>query len=341
MALMVLVNNPGNWDATWAPLHHAAWNGLTVTDLVFPTFMFVMGVSMYFSLSKGGFKLSWKILRRTLLLIGIGLILNWLSGIVYGHGAGLSHLRFTGVLQRFGLSFGLAAVLVCTIPHKGLKWVILGLLGVYSAILLLWGGYIYGPDNIIARVDRFLISQNHLYNDNGIDPEGILSTIPSVAHVLLGFLVGKFVAGKRNREALLTGCFLLVLGAIAAIWLPLNKKIWSPSFVLVVCGIGTLALCLLYFLADEKGIWKKAGFFKAFGTNAIYCYVTSHLVGWTFYLVGIQRWYSIGCASGFDGLIPTSPASLALMSLAYAIFCVCVSWLTVLPLYKKGICVKV
>lgn len=337
IALMVLVNNPGNWQYNWAPLHHAEWNGLMFADLVFPLFLFIMGVSMYFSLSKGGFKLSWKMLRRALLLILIGLVLNWLSGAVWGGGLSLSGLRYTGVLQRFALCFGISALLICLLPRKSLPWIAIILLAGYSVALLLGDGYVYGPENIVARADRAIIPQNHLYNDHGIDPEGLLSTIPGIAHTLIGFLVGALIGKRRQGETLLVGIGLLAIGLLASIWLPVNKKIWSPSFVLVLCGIGTLLLCGIYYLTDEKAVWRKSGFFKAFGSNAIYCYVISHFIGWAFILCGFQRWISQLCTD----IGANSPISATLISLGYSLLVVLVTSLTTLPLYKKGIYIKV
>lgn len=325
--LMIVVNNPGNWARTWPQLRHAAWNGLTLTDLVFPLFLFVMGVSMYFSLSKGGFKLSWKMLRRTLLLIFIGLLLNWASAAVWAHTYSLDTLRFTGVLQRFGLCFIISALMICLLPRKSLPWIAIILLVGYSAVLLLGNGYAYGPENIISRVDNALIPSKHLYNDNGIDPEGLLSTIPSIAHTLIGFIFGELIAKHRNKELLIRGVMGIATGILISIWLPINKKIWSPSFVLVVCGIGALLLGLLYYLTDEKNIWKNTGLFKSFGTNAIYCYVVSHIVGWGFILCGFQRLFAA--------------AGSAWMSFLYSLVVVAVVWLTVLPLYKKDIYIKV
>ena len=329
IALMILVNNPGSWTAVYPPLRHAAWNGFTPTDLVFPLFLFVMGVSMYFSFRKSGFRLSWKVLRRTLLLIGIGLALNWLGRLIGSHSASLAGLRLTGVLQRLGLCFGIGAVLVCTLNHKWLPWIALTLLGGYTVLLLTGNGYAYGAENLLSRVDRALIGEAHLYSDNGIDPEGLLSTIPSIAHTLTGFLVGSMVAQKKNRTALWAGIGLVAAGLALSPWLPLNKKIWSPSYTFFTCGLGTLLLCLLYWLLDEKRRWHRDGFFKAFGTNAIYCYVMSHLVAWLLDGTGLH-----GALMGLAG-------DSAFTSLLYALLCILLTWLTVLPLFRRGIFLKV
>jgi len=123
IALMILVNNPGNWDTAFAPLRHAPWNGLTPTDCVFPFFLFIMGVSMFLSLRKSGFRLSWRVLRRTLLLFAVGLTLNYIGGVVFGGDWAASHLRIMGVLQRFALCYGITAVIVATVDHKWLRWI--------------------------------------------------------------------------------------------------------------------------------------------------------------------------------------------------------------------------
>lgn len=327
IALMVLVNNPGSWKTAWPPLLHAEWNGLTIADLVFPLFLFVMGVSMYLSLRKGGFRLSWKIGKRALLLIALGLLLNLIGCFV--RGKGLAFYRFTGVLQRFGLCFALAAAVVCSLPHKVLPWLSGGLLLAYEGILLSGNGFVHGPENVIARFDSALIPAAHLYSNNGIDPEGLLSTIPCLAHTLLGFLTGRMVAERRTRQTLYWGLGLALGGLLASLWIPLNKTVWSPSFTLLLCGIGTLLLCAFYYLCDEKKFWRHNDFWLVFGTNAIYCYVVSDVWAWILDGSGFHKWYSltIGCRG-------------ALWSLAYAIVCVLLVWLSALPLRRKGIYLK-
>lgn len=328
MALMILVNNPGCWKTAWPPLLHAPWNGLTFADLVFPLFLFAMGVSMYLSLRKGGFRLSWKIGKRALLLIGIGLLLNFVSCFVRGND--LSLFRVTGVLQRFGLCFGIAAVLVCTLPHKVLPYLAGGLLIAYEGILLAGNGFVQGPENILARFDGALIPAAHLYGaDGGVDPEGILSTLPCIAHTLLGFLTGKLMAEKKTRRVLYWGLTLSAAGLVASIWIPLNKTVWSPSFALLLCGLGTLILCGLYWLIDEKQLCRRNGFFLTFGTNAIYCYIVAAVLAWILDGSGFHKWYSLNI--GAQG---------ALLSLAYAVACVLLVWLSALPLRRRGIYLK-
>ncbi len=328
IALMVLVNSPGSWSVRYPILRHAAWNGFTPTDFVFPSFLFLMGVSMFFSLRKSGFTLSWKVLKRFLLLLGLGLLLNIIGLLVNGN-PDFSQLRWMGVLQRFGLCFGITALLVCKLPHRSLGWVAAGILLLYSLLLLLGNGYVEGPENILARVDKAILGEQHLYRwGNGIDPEGLVSTIPAVAHTLIGFLMGKMLYEKDFQKLNAWGTVLLVGGYLLSWLLPLNKKIWSPSFVLLVCGAGTLLLSLLYWLIDETHLWKHTGFWKVFGTNAIFCYVLSDVMAWTWHLTGFQTWAM--------SQVPETPFT----SLLFALFCVGLIYLLALPLYKKKIFLK-
>lgn len=323
MAFMVLVNLPGSWSAVFPVLRHASWNGMTPTDFIFPNFLFVMGVSMYFSLRKQQFTLNGKMLRRFVLLLGVGLLINVVSHFVYGS----EHIRVTGVLQRFALCFGASALLVCKVNHRHLPWLIAGLLAGYSALLLLGSGYEYGPGNVLSRVDRALLG-SHMYNDNGIDPEGLLSTLPAIAHTLIGFLVGKVLASGDFRKMDSLGVALLVAGLLLQYLLPLNKKVWSPSFVLVACGLGTLILSLLHYVIDGQGWWKRTGFFMVFGTNAIYCYLMSDVLTWAYHLTGFRS-----RAMGVVGVNPWT-------SLLFAVFSVLVVYLVTLPLYRRKIFLK-
>ena len=323
MAFMVLVNLPGSWSVIFPILRHASWNGMTPTDFIFPNFLFVMGVSMFFSLRKQNFTLNGKMLKRFLLLLGIGLLINVISHFVYGS----ESIRFTGVLQRFALCFGASALIICKVNHKHLPWLVTGLLAAYSALLLLGNGYEYGPDNILSRVDRALLG-SHLYNDQGIDPEGLLSTLPAIAHTLIGFLVGKILASGDFRKMDSQGTALLVAGLLLQYLLPLNKKVWSPSFVLVACGLGTLLLSLLHYIIDERGWWKRTGFFMVFGTNAIYCYLMSDVLTWAYHFTGFRTWAM--------SVMGTNPWT----SLLFAVFSMLVVYFTALPLYRRKIFIK-
>lgn len=328
MAFMLIVDNPGG--RMFAPFNHADWNGFTPTDFVFPTFVFVMGVSMFLSLRKQEFKLSWKVLKRFVSLLGVGLLCNWISKCVWGGGiVGLENVRLSGVLVRLALCYGLSALIVCTVNQKWIGWVAGGLLAVYSALLLLGDGYVHGPENILARFDASVLGINHLYKaDNGVDPEGLLSTIPAVAHTLIGFLIGKLLVEKDFRKMDAVGTMMLVGGFLLSYLLPVNKKVWSPSFVLVCCGAATLLLSLFHWLIDEKAVWKHNSFWKVFGSNAILCFLLCDVLVWTMHGTG---WF--GKVMGLLGRNEWT-------SLLYAVAGLMVIYAIVLPLYKKKIFIK-
>ncbi len=328
MALMILVNNPGSWSVKYTPLSHAAWNGFTPTDFVFPCFLFIMGVSMFFSLRKSNFTLSWKVAKRFLLLVGLGLLCNYIGNAVNGTWSP-ENLRYMGVLQRFGLCYGITALLVCKVNHKWLGWTAAGILLLYSVILLLGNGYVQGPESIIAKIDTAILGENHIYrHGGGIDPEGLVSTIPAVAHCIIGFMIGKTLAQKDFRKMDSIGTMMLIGGFLLMYLLPVNKKIWSPTFVLVTCGAGTLLLSLFNWLIDEKGYWKHTGFWKVFGSNAIFCYLLSDVLAWTIHLTGFKTWAM--------NLVGTTNFT----SLLFAVLCVLVIYLIALPLYKRKIFIK-
>ena len=266
------------------PLRHAEWNGLTPTDLVFPFFMFIMGISTYISLKKYNFEFShaaaMKILKRTIIIFLIGLAIGWLSRFCYywaGSHEGLSfgeqlwasvwtfdRIRILGVMQRLALCYGATAIIALTMKHRHIPYLIATLLVGYFILLMCGNGFAYNETNILSIVDRAILTPAHMYKDNGIDPEGLLSTIPSIAHVLLGFCVGRMMLDSNraeSREALLNshliklflvGAILTFAGFLLSYGCPINKKIWSPTFVLTTCGLASSFLALLIWIIDVK-----------------------------------------------------------------------------------------
>jgi predicted acyltransferase len=365
IAGMILVNNPGSWQYVYAPLRHAEWNGLTPTDLVFPFFMFIMGVSAWISLSKYEFKPDMrtirKILRRTLLIFLIGLALAWI-GLVFRKwqetGAGtpflermghslynFEQIRILGVLQRLALAYGGAALIAVTVRQRFIPWVIAGLLAIYTIILFLGKGFEYNETNLLSIVDRAVLGINHVYKDNGIEPEGILSTIPSIAHVLIGISIGRLImttADVREKllRLLLAGAALTFAGFLLSYGCPVNKKIWSPTFVLVTCGLGSTFLALLVWTADVKGR-RNVQFFEAFGVNPLYMYVIAALLS---ILLGSIRIGEGDTARSIHGIIYGGLRS-ALGdypgSVAYALVFVFLVWMSGYHLYKKKIYIKI
>ena len=182
VAGMILVNN--GYGESFAALQHSRWNGLTPCDLVFPFFLFIVGVSTYLSLRKFDFRLSAvvakKVFRRTLLIFLIGLAINWFDLAIGGDWLPLDHIRIFAVLQRIALCYCAASFFALTVPHRFTVPAIITLLAVYTIILLLGNGYACDVSNILARVDRFLFGEAHLYHKSPVDPEGLLGTIPSM-----------------------------------------------------------------------------------------------------------------------------------------------------------------
>lgn len=302
IAGMLLVNNPGTWSHIYRPLDHAKWIGLTPTDLVFPFFMFCMGVAMYFSLKKFNFtmsgKLAVKIVRRTVLLFIIGWAVHWFSHLMYGLANGkpfsqlynnLDSLRYLGVFQRLALCYFFGALCVVFIKHRFLPWVIGGILVVYAVILGVGHGYDFSTNNIIAVIDNAILGSDHMYHEEAFgtniafDPEGILSTLPCIAHTLIGFMVGKcIVEHKDNRERmrLLLACgFAFILGGwLLSYGIPCGKKVWSSSYVLITTGLAMSVLALLIHVVDVKGHHSWGEFFHAFGVNPLALYLLGSIL---------------------------------------------------------------
>jgi predicted acyltransferase len=299
IAFMIMVNNSG--AGAWAQMHHAAWNGLTATDLVFPTFLFVVGVSIVFStearLRRGESrtKLAWHAVRRAVILFAIGVFSN---GFPHFH---LQHLRIYGVLQRIAVCYLIVALLYLWDRRIWTKVALLVCLLIGYYVLVRWvpvpGAGVPGRDvtfldkdqNIVAWLDRQLMP-GHLYEDspshNARDPEGLLSDIPAIGTTLLGLLVGLWLSGwlptRVKALGLLGGAAAcLAMGYLWAFWFPLNKKMWTSSYVLVAAGFSLLVFAILYWAMERRG-WGRNGLSKAlawpwlvFGSNAIVAYVIS------------------------------------------------------------------
>ena len=187
IAGMILVNNPGSWGYVYSPLKHAQWNGLTPTDLIFPFFMFIMGISTYISLRKYNFTFSTpaalKIIKRTIVIFLIGIAINWFALLCYYHDPlPFAQIRVLGVMQRLALCYGASALIALLIKHKYIPYLIVALLVGYFILLITGNGFAYNETNILSIVDRSILGDAHMYQDNHIDPEGLLSTIPYIAH---------------------------------------------------------------------------------------------------------------------------------------------------------------
>jgi predicted acyltransferase len=364
---MIMVNNPGSWQYVYAPLGHAQWHGLTPTDLVFPFFMFIMGISTFMSLRKFHFEPSksaiWKIVRRTALIFVIGLGLGWFGQLCRGLAAGESlaeaathfdTLRILGVLQRLALAYGFAALIAVSVKSKYFPAVIALLLLGYFLILQFGKGFELSEQNIIASVDRALWGAGHMYKDVNpqgeriaFDPEGLLSTLPSIAHVLIGFLFGKLIVnGKENHtrveKLLIGGTLLAFAGLLLQYGCPVNKKIWSPTFTLVTTGFAAQLLGLLIWIIDihKKERWSR--FFHAFGVNPLMVYVFAGILATLVSNIRFAWQGETVSVKGFVYEVLLHPwAGDYFGSLLYALLFVTVCWLFGYILYKRNIYIKI
>ena len=291
MALMVIVNTPGTWSYVYEPLRHAQWHGCTLTDLVFPFFLFIIGVSMRFSFDKYDIckygPLFNKIIFRTITIFSIGLLLNAFPFIRQNWD--WSSFRILGVLQRIALAYFFASFIVLRLDVKGLVKISFFLLVGYWLLLMSYGFY-SGQDpyslkyNLILVIDSFLLGENHLYGGTGIqfDPEGLLSTIPSIVTILIGFLVGTMIKTTNDHQdniqrMVVLGSLLIITGWLWSFGFPINKQLWTSSYVLYTAGIAIILLSGMIWMADIKKIdwWTKP--FVILGSNAIFLYVLSSL----------------------------------------------------------------
>ncbi len=294
IALMILVNTPGTWEFVYPPLRHAEWHGYTPTDLVFPFFLFIVGTSIVFAYrNKEPNRATYrKISVRTLKLIGLGLFLGAFT-ITLPFIKEFSEIRFPGVLQRIGVVFFFAAIL-----FLNANWKIL--LGICIAILVgywIWLGFVpfdggapafdRAPNNWANYIDLQVFG-THMYKED-YDPEGLLSTLPSIASSLLGIFTGLILISKRPRKEvimLMLGIFMVVMGYLWDTVFPINKALWSSSFVLVTAGWANIFLALIYYLTDVKG-FQFGSIFKYTGANAITIYFLSSFITKLFYSIEV------------------------------------------------------
>lgn len=364
IAGMILVNNPGSWGHIYAPLEHASWNGLTPTDLVFPFFMFIMGVSTYFSLRKYEFKFSasalLKILRRTVVIFLIGMFIAWFGLFLRGTLSGASfweavlnfdHIRILGVMPRLAICYGAGSLIALWLRHKWLPTFVGALLVIYTVILLCGHGFEFADHNIISIVDHKVLGPDHMYADtvDGVtlkfDPEGLLSTLPSIAHMLIGFICGGWLISiKDNRDRInrlfILGTVLTFAGFLLSYGLPINKKIWSPTFVLTTCGLASSFLSLLIWIIDIKGKKKWCRFFEVFGINPLFLYCLGAILSIVMGAIPAGETTLKGWIYK-DVLMPVCCDDATLASLIFAILFVIVNWLVGLILYKKKIYIKI
>lgn len=283
IALMIIVNCPGN-NHPYAWLDHAAWHGCTLADLVFPFFIFILGVSCAYSLSnallkgQGRNSLFLKICKRSLLIFAIGLALN-----AFPNHFDFTSLRVFGVLQRIALCYFVAACLYLYTTLRVQSLIVVSLLFGYYLLMVFYpvtgygAGQLHPEGNLAAYIDRLIFSPTHLYAKT-YDPEGLLSTFPAIASALLGNLTGAWLLSPLSHRQKIRGLYLSGLLALGAGWLwgfvfPINKALWSSSYVLWTGGLALLLLALCHWLIAIRGYIAWAKPFEIFGLNATAAYV--------------------------------------------------------------------
>ncbi len=374
IAGMMLVNNPGSWSYVYAPLAHAPWDGLTPTDLVFPFFVFIMGVSMYLSYKKMDFRLSKdsfvKLTRRSVLLFLIGLAMGYLGLSMRQYNAlrsedlafttqlwqamsSLENLRIMGVLQRLALISFFGTLSILLVRPRFIPWLAGGLLVIYWGIIGFFDSYTLSENNIISVIDQAIFGATHMYktpNIEGVrivfDPEGLLSTLPCIAHVLIGFWAGKLMSEskdlhKKIEVLFIMGTILSFAGFLLDYGFPINKNTWSSSFVLTTSGLAALLLALLIWIIDIKGQKKWSVFFEAYGVNPMFVFVAGGVITILTSNIGFQYqgvWTSLKTFAYKHMLQPALgdyPGSLV-FALGFVFIC----WLIAHYLYKKKIYIK-
>lgn len=355
ITLMIIVNTPGTWDYVYGPLRHADWHGCTPTDLVFPSFMFIIGVSMWFSFGKYDRKwspeLGFKILKRTAILFLLGFLLNKFP--VYWKD--FDQWRIMGVLQRLGLGFGLASVLVLHFSRRHLLWIAGGILLLYWGLLYWFGQPGADPyaldSNAVLRLDRWLFGEKHLYHGERIyfDPEGVLSTLPAIVTVLLGWWSGELIAARDRQKDLLVRDLLvygLICGFTALLWdlfFPINKKLWTSSYVLYAGGISMILLAGSVWLTEIRSWRSGANFFQTIGANPLFAYLLSEVLA-----IGLSaiQWKTADGKnqSAFSWIYETVFKPIEgrelgsfLFAIVFALFC----WAVCKYLYDKKIYIKI
>ncbi len=339
---MIIVNNAGGPES-YEYLQHSAWNGLTPCDLVFPFFLFIMGVTTWLSLSRyilnPNRQVILKILRRALLILLIGWLIHWFENGMGGKGwLDFSRLRLTGVLTRIAVCYGIVALLLVFTGFKRTMWVGGILLVVYGIMLLAGHGYEYDLTNINAVIDRWLLGTEHLYTKKPIDPEGIASTLSAITHTIIGVWCGKVISEKHTMNVRLLhlftiGFLALITGFVFSELFPVNKRIWSPTFVLVTCGLAASLLATLIYYVDEKGNSRWCRFFEIFGVNPLFLYVLSEVAA-----IIIKHWGICNMVySGIIGIVPDPRLASAIYSVALMLLIGAIGF----PLYRKRIYIKI
>jgi len=349
IAGMILVNNPGSWSHVYPPLLHASWHGWTPTDLIFPFFLFIMGVAIPFSFAKRLARgdslglLFGHILRRSLILFGLGLFLAAFPRFDFGT------LRIMGVLQRIGVVYLFAASAYLVLGRWGRGAALCGLLIGYWALMTLvpvpgYGAGDLSPDgNLAAFLDRLLLGESRLWQGTW-DPEGLLSTLPAMGTTLLGIFAGEWIRAQDRRARIVSGLLVGGVGGVLLGWgwglvFPINKSLWTSSYVLFTAGAGSLLLGIMFWVMEVRGWTGWARPLVVYGMNAIAVFLASGLLARVMGLVRVggdltlKKWIVDHLFVSWAGPLNGSLA----FAVTYVLFWLGLMWL----LYRRSIFIKV
>ena len=342
---MVVVNNPGDWSTVYWPLLHAEWNGWTPTDLIFPFFLFIVGTSIGLGTRRASVA---ALLRRGAIIWGLGL---FLAAFPFFH---LGTVRVTGVLARIAWCYVVSALIaqsVATHPQRRriVRTAVVAILSLYWTLLAAvpfpggFAGDLSPEGNIGAWLDRTLLGA-HLWRGGQWDPEGILSTVPAIATTLIGVIAGGFMAETSSPRTLVRGLLTwglagILLGLLASLWLPINKNLWTSSYVLFTGGLAAAVLAACYWLCDacdSKPVQRITEPLVALGRNAILLFVLSGLLAKTLIYL---KWPDASLALGgwlyMTAFLPVAPPYVA--SLLYALANLALLFALLAVLHRKRI----
>jgi predicted acyltransferase len=345
ICLMIIVNTPGDGAATFAPFLHAEWNGFTPTDLVFPSFLFAVGNAMSFVLPKWeklpNSTVSFKILKRTLLIFLLGYLMYW-----FPFTGSIGETRILGVLQRIALCYGIGSFIAYYMHERVVM--------ILSALLLLIYWYLSMNFGIVGNVpnqqnagfifDKWIMGEAHMYHGEGFafDPEGWLSTLPAIVNVLIGFRVGKFIQEKGKTyegltHLLMWGAGFIFLGFMWNYQFPINKKLWSSSFVMLTVGLDMVIIGTIIYRIELQRQLQFSGFFEVFGKNPLVIYLFSEL------LLTVLNMITVGDITLFNWIFNHGFSFFApyWASLAFAVSYMLVCWLLGYILDKFKIYIRV
>ena len=365
ICFMIIVNNPGSNVSFW-PLEHAPWHGFTPTDLVFPSFLFAVGNAMSFAMKRyqeiGNAAVLSKIFKRTVLIFLIGYLMYWFPffRVEQGHWSlsPIGNTRIMGVLQRIALCYCFASLMIHFFSKKTVYILSALFLVGYWVILLVFGWinlHHFGNDadplsltgNAGIYLDKWLFGEAHMYHGEqhmAFEPEGLLSTIPSIVNVIIGYYTGKFIQDHGKSYAtisklLLTGCLFIFIAICWDSVFPMNKKIWTSSFVFITTGLDLVIISFLLYALEvnnwNKGNWTR--FFVVFGKNPLFIYLVSEvlltMLGW---IVISKKGLPEHWTSLFQYIAPGKVGSL-LFAISFMLVC----WLVGYILDKRKIYVRV